>query len=194
MQSLLLVLLISSIHAQNVRDGHMTMTAGGYEFQPNNASVQLLTTCYRSTAIRCAQACLSTLGCRTFDYDSSGSRRCRLYEADQTTGKNIPSTASSIVGAMSITSQQFTSFSRTPCSTYCSGNPYLSCNNNDTCQCAAGAYWDGSVCRLQKLTGPTCTTNSECRSDLGLVCLQFFQCGREYHRSRQSAADHCIVV
>ena len=194
MHSLLLVLLIRSILAQNIRDAHMTVTTEGYGFQPSNASVQLLATRSLSTFVECAQACLSTSGCRTFDHDRSASGRCRLYEADQTTGKNIPSASSSIVGSMSITSQQFTSFNRTPCSTHCNNHPYLSCDANDTCRCAAGAYWDGSVCRLQKLTGPSCIKNGECRSDLGLVCLQFFQCGRKCHRSRQSADDDCIVV
>ena len=173
------LILIRSIDAQDTHAAYMILTPSGYEFQPANATVQLLSTRYTSSTIRCAQACASTSGCRTFDYDRSGSGRCRLYEADQTTGTTIPSTFSSIVGSMSITHEQFTSFNRTPCSTYCSGHPYLSCNANDTCQCPAGAYWDGYVCRFQKLTGPSCTKNSECRSDLGLTCLQFFQCGRE---------------
>ena len=181
MHYLLLVQILSSINAQSVRDAYMTLTSPGYEFQPINASVQLLSTRYATSSLRCAHACVSTLGCRTFDYDRSNSSRCRLYEADQITGKSIPSVSSSIVGSMLITSKQFTSFNRTPCNTHCSGNSYLSCNANDTCVCATQTYWDGAVCQLQKLTGASCTTNSECRGDLSLVCLQFFQCGREYH-------------
>ena len=194
MYCFLLLLFLRSLYAQRAYDVYMTMTPAGYEFQPENASVQLISTLYAPSSLQCAQACASSLGCQTFDYDSYGVHRCRLYQADQSTGKNIPSAPSSIVGSISITSQQFTSFNRTPCSTYCSGNPYLSCDANDTCQCAARTYWDGSICRPQKVTGPSCTTNSECRSDLGLVCLQFFQCGRKCHRSRQNVADHCIAV
>ena len=181
MYYLLLALLVRLIHAQNMRATHMNLTSPGYEFQPTNASVQLLSTRHVSSSLRCARACASTSGCRTFDYDSSASRRCRLYEADQTTGVSIPSVSSSIVGSMSITSQQFTSLNRTPCSTYCSDSRYLACGANNTCQCAARTYWDGSVCQLQRLTGRACSSDGECRSDLGLVCLQFFQCGCEYH-------------
>ena len=186
MHHLLLLLIMNPLHAQNARQAYITMTPAGYEFQPSNPSVQLLSTRYVTSSIRCSQACLSTLGCRTLDYDQSGSGRCRLYEADQTTGTTILSASPSIVGSMLITSKQFSSFNRTPCSTYCSGNPYLSCDVNDTCLCAAGSYWDGSVCQLQKLTGPPCLSDSQCRGDLGLVCLQFFQCGRKYHSYRCS--------
>ena len=184
MHYLLLLLLVIPIHTQTVYNAYMTMTPAGYEFQPKNASLQFLTTRYVSSSLRCAQACVSTLSCRTFDYDSSGSSRCRLYEADQTTGENIPSVSSSLVGSLSLTDQQFTSFNQNPCSTYCDNNLYLSCGANDTCQCAARTYWDGSVCQLQKFIGTSCLSDSECRGDLGLVCLQFFQCGREYHGSR----------
>ena len=194
MYYLLLVLLLRAIHTQRVYDTYITLTSSGYEFQPENVSIQLLSTLYVPSSTDCARLCALTVGCRTFDHDRANPSRCRLYEADQTSGQNIPSTSLSIVGSVSITSQQFTSFNRAPCSTYCSVNPYLSCDANDTCQCAARTYWDGSVCRPQKLTGPSCSNDKECRSDLGLVCLQFFQCGREYHRSRQSAADRCIVV
>ena len=90
MHYLLLLLLVIPIHTQTVYNAYMTMTPAGYEFQPKNESLQRLTTCYVSSSLRCAQACVSTLSCRTFDYDSSGSSRCRLYEADQTTGENIP--------------------------------------------------------------------------------------------------------
>ena len=179
MHYLLLILLSVCIESQEVRDARKTMTPAGYEFRPKYSSIQSLGTRSVSSTIRCARACLLTLGCRTFDYDKSGAGRCRLYEADQTNGQNVASSATSIVGSVSITQQQFSSFNRTPCSTYCTNHLYLSCNTNNTCQCAARTYWDGSVCQLQKFTGASCTKNEQCRGDLGYVCLQFFQCGRE---------------
>ena len=180
----LLLSLVVTAQSEDLRGVRMTITPAGYQFQPNDASVQLLSTRSLSSSIRCARACISTLGCRTFDYDRSSSGRCRLYEADQTTGQTIASVSASIVGSVSLTSQQFTSFNQTPCSTHCSNDPYLSCSTNNTCQCAARTYWDGSMCRPQKLIGASCIGNNECRSDLGFVCLQFFQCGREYQRWR----------
>ena len=176
----LLASLLLTADARDLRGVRMTITPTGYEYQPNDASVQLLSTRFVSSTIRCARACASTFGCRTFDYDRSGSNRCRLYEADQTTGQTTVSASPSIVGSVFLTSQQFTSFNRTPCSTYCSNDAYLSCSTNNACQCAAHAYWDGSMCQPQKLTGAPCTIDNECRSDLGFVCLQFFQCGRKH--------------
>ena len=178
----LLLSLIVTAHSKDLRSVRMAITPTGYEFQPSDASVQLLSTPLVSSPIRCARACVLTLGCRTFDYDRAGAGRCRLYEADQSTGQTISSGSTSIVGSVSLTHQQFTSFNQTPCSTFCSNDPYLSCSSNNTCQCAARTYWDGSMCRPQKLIGASCTGDNECRSDLGFVCLQFFQCGREYHR------------
>ena len=180
MHCLLLLLFIASLHSQTLRDARLMMTPSGYEFRPEDESVQTLDTRSVSSTIRCARACVSTPGCRTFDYDKSGAGRCRLYEADQTTGQTVGSSSASVVGSVSISQQQFTSFNRTPCSTYCTNHLYLSCNTNNTCQCAARTYWDGSVCRPQKLLGAPCTGDKECRSDLGFLCLQFFQCGREY--------------
>ena len=182
----LLLALIHSIHAQHIYDAYMSMMPAGYEFQPVNVSVQLLTTCYLSSFLRCARACALTPGCRTCDFDSSGSNRCRLYEADQTTGRIIASPSSLLVGSVSLTNQQFNFFNQTPCNPYCSDNLNLACNANDTCQCPARTYWDGSMCRLQKFTGASCSSDSECRGDLDFVCLQFFQCGREYCRYRQT--------
>ena len=182
MYYLLLVFIFNQASSQNPHGVCMIITPAGYEFQPSDASIQLLSTRSLPSMLRCAQACTSTSGCRTFDYDTSGSSRCRLYEGDQNTGQTIPSVSTSVVGTVSITSQPFSAFDQTPCSTHCNNDPYLSCSTNNTCQCAARTYWDGSVCSLQKLIGASCTDNTQCRGDLGFVCLQFFQCGREYSR------------
>ena len=176
----LLTFVLSTADSRDLRNVRMTITPAGFEFSPNDASVQLLDTRFVSSTIRCVRACLSTFGCRTFDYDRSSSGRCRLYEADQTTGLTVPSVSPSIVGSVSLNSQQFSSRNQAPCSTYCSNDPYLSCGTNNTCQCAGRTYWDGSLCRLQKLIGASCTIDMQCRGDLGLVCLPFSQCGREY--------------
>ncbi len=181
MYYLFILLLINSVHSQNVFNALMTLTTTGHEFQPINMSVQLLNTIYVSTYLRCAEACAQTGGCRTFDYDSSLLGRCRLFEADLTTGQIISSSSStSIVGSILITNNMFASFGYTPCSTNCGNSPYLSCNINNTCQCEGHTYWNGKTCDLQKFTGASCSVNNECRVDLNLSCLQFFECGREY--------------
>jgi hypothetical protein len=181
MYYLFILLLVNTIYSQDLFNTRMTLTPTGHEFQPMNMSVQLLNTVYVSTRIRCAKACVQIGDCRTFDYDSSLSGRCRLFEADLTTGQIISSSSStSIVGSTLITNDMFVSFGNTPCNFNCKNSPYLSCNINNTCQCEGHTYWNGTTCDLQKFTGASCSVNNECRVDLNLTCLQFFQCGREY--------------
>lgn len=150
----------------------MTITAAGYEFRPVDISKQLLDTTYASTRKRCARVCALTEGYRTFDFNSSISDLCRLFEGDQTTGEIISSSSlTSIVGSISITSSLFSAFGNTP---------YLLSNINNTCQCRSYTYWDGTMCQLKQFTGASCTANNQCLTDLNLTCLQFFKSGRKY--------------
>lgn len=173
---LILLVLIGCIHSQNMRTT-FNLTSKGMQFLPADL-VQLLGTVTSSSLTKCAFTCIMfPVQCLTFEFDSS-TLQCRIFEGDLTTGQIIPSTSSStsIVGMIELTLDMFVNHGQS-CSE-CSYNRFLICTNA-TCQCHSHSYFDGFMCKLQQFTGAQCSSSAECRVDLSLTCLPFFQCGRK---------------
>ena len=40
-----------------------------------------------------------------------------------------------------------------------------------TCQCSGYTYWNGTTCATSASVNGACTATSQCRTDLGLVCI-----------------------
>ncbi|CAF0894873.1 unnamed protein product [Adineta steineri] len=113
--------------------------------------------------------------CRTFNYDIQ-IKHCRLYQGDiDSTGEVVPSVSSqSVCGSIKLIMENFADYGG-PCS-ICDGSRYLTCINL-TCQCQPNTFFNGSMCRSQKLIGGGCTSDNQCRNDLNLKCLLNNQCG-----------------
>lgn len=176
---LLWIMLIDGIH-----QSYISFSPLGKEFSPRFVTIQLLSSFTQPTRTRCSAWCNQLSSCRTFDYDFL-SKRCRLFEADATTGSIITSTSSaSIVGTVRIAPSLFTSSHNQPCST-CQNSRYESCSTTkNTCQCPPRTYWTGSICALQLFQNDTCTQASACRSDLNSTCSS--NCYGEFSRCVQS--------
>ncbi len=173
---MILVVFFGCVHSNNM-GSLFTLSNMGMQFSFINP-VQLLDTITSSSLIQCAFACIMfPSNCRTFQFDSS-TFQCRLVEGDLTTGQIIPSPSSpnSIVSTMNLIPEMFVDYGQ-PCS-QCDDNRLFTCINN-TCQCSGHSYFDGFICKLQQFTGAECNSTNECRIDVNLTCLQFFQCGRK---------------
>jgi hypothetical protein len=79
---------------------------------------------------------------------------------------------------MKLLAEDFLDYGRS-CS-YCEESRYLTCMNS-SCQCQLHTYFDGSICRTQKLNGSGSTSDIECRNDLNLTCLSNMKYGCKYH-------------
>ncbi|CAF1531684.1 unnamed protein product [Adineta ricciae] len=147
----------------------ITFSAIEHEFQPVN-SVQLILVTIAKSRTMCSVACNEQPFCRTLDYDSA-SGRCRLFEADETTGSIISSTSpTSIVGTVSISSLEFVHIHNESCKA-CQQDRYEYCPiNGNTCQCWPHTFWNGSVCLLQLFENGTCSQLDACRDDFNLTC------------------------
>ncbi|CAF2223298.1 unnamed protein product [Rotaria magnacalcarata] len=99
------------------------------------------------------------------------SKRYRLFEGDSTTGSiNSPLSPTSIVGVVSISSSIYSSINNQLCQS-CTENRYEVCfASTNRCQCPVNAYWNGSLCALQRFGNATCEKQDACRSDLNLTC------------------------
>lgn len=149
-----------------------SLSSMGFEYSPINNQDLLLTISVKST-ISCTQQCHSTMECRIFDYNIE-SARCRLFQGDLQTSGSMIASNNSRVGTKVISSDQYINYNKI-CS-QCAGSRYLRCANV-SCQCPKLTYFDGSICRSQKLLGQICYNNSECRNDLNYTCLARMQCG-----------------
>ena len=149
------------------------------EFIPFNQQVIFLFQTNINSLLKCAQTCYTNNLCRTFNYDYQ-TKLCRLYEGDINSTGVINSSLSiqSICGSINLVDKDFIDYERS-CS-YCQNSRYLTCRN-DRCQCQSHTYYDGSICRSQKLNGSECTNDIECRNDLNLTCLFNMQCGCKYY-------------
>ncbi|CAF0780857.1 unnamed protein product [Adineta steineri] len=147
----------------------------GLEFSPFDEQALLLSETTTDLVVNCAQICLTIVECRIFNFDIQ-TKHCRLYEGDiDTTGSIITSVSSqSICGSFQMTMNDFVDYGR-PCS-MCDHNRYLICINS-SCQCQSHTYFDGSICRSQKLNGARCGSDVECRNDINLTCLMNIECG-----------------
>ncbi|CAF1113228.1 unnamed protein product, partial [Brachionus calyciflorus] len=55
-------------------------------------------------------------------------------------------------------------------------NPYSCYSNlapNYVCGCNNSQYWNSSMCVNKKIVEQSCTTNCECKEDLGLLCREY---------------------
>ena len=111
MKSLTIVLLTILAPVHTIYKSNLRLTPSGYEFQPRHP-VQLLLETTSRNRLMCAASCNQQPACRAIDYDS-GSRRCRLFEGDLTTGSIVPSaSAASVVGTMVVFSLDVRTFTR----------------------------------------------------------------------------------
>lgn len=161
----------------------IVLYSSGFEFSPIDNGALFLFEISADSLGTCAQVCHDTTLCRTIDFDDQ-SHRCRIFQGDlDTTGSIIPSSLSqSRVASIQLNPNQFANFGQ-PCS-FCQNSRYLRCVNS-TCQCQANTYFDGSICRSQKLFGDICTKAADCRIDRNYACLPRMQCGRKYYYSRR---------
>lgn len=160
-----------------------TFSSPGMEFN-GTLNLQLLDLVTKSSMRQCSLVCHQLPSCRTFDYDSI-SQRCRLFEADSTTGSIIPSSSPvSTIGTLRIDASIYTPFRNQPCS-ICEGNRYEVCSTTTSrCQCPPRTYWTGSICALQLLENGPCAKVDACRLDLNLTCPS--NCYGEFNRCLRS--------
>lgn len=169
----------------------------GTKFQPAN-SIELFSTSFAATFVACGQCkffhrkfsikffifvnivCNQNSQCRTFDYDSI-SLVCNLYEGAIETGSIVASgSLTSSVGSVRLQSNFFAAFGQ-DCS-QCQNSRYLVCssnNNNNTCQCPKGTFWNGNQCKNQGYEDTNCSNNQWCRQDLGMNCSKLQFCTRK---------------
>jgi hypothetical protein len=149
-----------------------------FEFSPIDEQALLVYEGIADSKLSCAQNCHSNALCRIFDFDAQ-SGRCRIFEGDVATMGSIvvSSFSQSYVGYVELNPDQF-AYHGHPCC-LCDGSRYLTCINS-TCQCQPHTFFDGSMCRSQKLLGTECITGTECRMDLNFTCLPRQQCGCKY--------------
>ena len=153
----------------------------GMEFSPFDQQTMLLEV-HTNSRMTCGIQCLNTRHCHIFNFDIQTSR-CRLYEGDiNITGSIISSSSSSqsICGSLISIPADFVNYGHS-CSD-CTDDHYLTCRNT-TCQCYTHEYFDGQICRSQKLNGSVCVNDNECRSDMNLTCGMNGECGSEYQFS-----------
>ena len=164
---IIMFIVLPTIHS--IYQSRIAFSPTAHEFQPRNSIQLILVTTVRSRII-CSAACNEQPACRTFDYDSASSR-CRLFEADGTTGSIISSASpTSVVGSVLISPSQFLRTHNQSCEV-CQEDRYEYCSTNgSTCQCRPHAFWNGSVCLLQLYENDTCSQTDACRSDLNLTC------------------------
>ena len=157
----------------------MVWSDSGFEFSPVDIQALLVSESTADSKVTCAQSCHSNTFCRVFDFDEQ-SDRCRIFQGDVVTMGSIAASSSfhSSVGYIELYSEQF-AYQGQPCF-LCEGSRYLTCINS-ICQCQPQTFFDGSICRSQKLLGSACINATECRMDLNYTCLPRQQCGREYY-------------
>lgn len=157
----------------------------GTFFQPKYEQAILISQILTNSRFHCIYLCQSDINCRIFDYGPL-SRRCRLFEGELETMGDVVFDArrpQSIVGKIRLDSKHFDAYGQ-PCSS-CQQSRYLSCVNG-SCQCSPRTYFDGSICKSQKLLGSRCIAPRECRQDLSHTCLPREQCGRKFSFSNES--------
>lgn len=169
-----IMLLLQSLTTALIWQSYIGLCNTGLEFFPFDQQALLIAENTKST-LMCAQKCLSIRNCRTFNFDSQ-TKSCRLYEGDIGSTGSIGASlsAQSICGSLHLDVKDFLHHGHS-CA-YCEDSRYLTCINS-SCQCPSHTYFDGTICRSQKINGSGCTGHAECRNDLNLTCLVNMQCG-----------------
>ena len=163
----------------SVTHSYFTLSNSGYEFAPFDQNALLLYETNADSISSCSLQCHMSAECRIFNFDHQ-TKHCHLYEGDiNTTGEVVLSLSSqSIYGSIELTIKDFVDYGR-PCSS-CEGSRLMRCVNS-TCQCQYHTYFDGSICRSQKLQNGGCNDDRECRNDLNLTCQSNMRCHCEYN-------------
>ncbi|CAF1429106.1 unnamed protein product [Adineta steineri] len=186
----LFILIISQTleTTKNIWQSIFDVSNLGLEFSPADEQALLLLDTTARSLLNCAQMCEMIARCRTFNYDMQ-MKHCRLYQGDiDSTGEVAPSASSqSVCGSIKLIMENFADYGG-PCS-ICDGSRYLTCMNS-TCHCQPNTFFNGSMCRSQKLIGGGCTSNNQCRNDLNLKCLLNNQCGSVRQQQAQLVAVH----
>ena len=187
---LLLLHAFAASSVSSIYQSYISFSPMGVEFLPVN-NIQLLLSISAPTKLRCSSRCNQMLSCRTFDFDFT-SKRCRLFDADLTTGSTIlSSSATSIVGTVRISSSLYSSINQS-CAA-CPLSRYEICSmNTSTCQCPPNTYWRGNHCALQAFENETCSQIDACRSDLNLTCSS--TCYGEFVRCQKLAYDSKLIL
>lgn len=169
-----IVLILQSQINALIWQSNIGLCSTGLEFFPFDQQALLLTENTKST-LMCAKQCLTIRNCRTFNFDNQ-TKSCRLYEGDIDSTGSIGASlsAQSICGSLRLDVKYFLHYGQY--CTYCEDSRYLTCINS-SCQCSSRTYFDGTICRSQKLNGSGCSGHIECRHDLNLTCLSNMQCG-----------------
>lgn len=164
------------VHCLFQQQSTIVLSSQGLEYSPNDQTTLLLFTIESRLLSFCAHKCLLITNCRIFNYDFQ-SRQCRLYGTDDDYSRSIINSSStqSVVGSIQTTMEEFNNYGRS-CS-FCLYSLQLKCINS-TCQCQSHSYYDGSICRTQRLNGGECNDTIQCRNDLNLICLPNFRCGQ----------------
>ena len=162
-------LLAFTLPINGIYSSKFTFSSPGQEFQPE-VSNQLIASMTVGSRLLCAAQCNKYISCRTFDYDSS-SRRCRVLEADLSTGSIISSaSSSSVVAYVTLSMALYASIHDASCSA-CQENRYQICSvSTNTCQCPLNTFWYSAICALQLFQNATCAQVDACRVDLNLSC------------------------
>jgi hypothetical protein len=165
----IIMLFIVSPTTYSIYQSRVMFSSAGHEFQPRNTVQLILVTIARSRTI-CSATCNQQPACHIFDYDLA-SGRCRLFEADQTTGSIVASSVStSIVGTV-LTSPSLFFHTHSQSCEACEEDRYEYCTaNGSTCQCRPHTFWNGSMCLLQLFENDSCSQIDACRTDLNLTC------------------------
>lgn len=137
----------------------ITKSSKGVQFLPVNP-IELLSTTWELSFMRCLKQCNQNPQCRTFDFDTQ-STRCRLFEGAASTGQLVASTSLfSQVGSVVFDASQYSAYGLS-CD-HCQMNRYLLCVNQ-VCTCPLHTYWNGLLCENQKYAGSSCNLPDECR-------------------------------
>ena len=170
-----IIMTISIKTIANGSQSYFTVSDNGWEFAPFDENALLLYETNSDSIPSCASECHTLRICRIFNFDGE-TKHCRLYEGEIDTTGFIVASASrqSVYGSIELVSQDFVDY----------GLSYSSCEDSrfltyidSICQCQLHTYFDGSICRSQKLEYGFCNDYTECRQDLGLTCQVDMQCG-----------------
>lgn len=162
----------------NASQSYFTISEKGLEYSPFDQSALLLYETNSDSISSCALECHALRVCRIFNYDGE-TNYCGLFEGEiGATGVMVTSGSfQSVYGSIELDSQDFVAYDLS-CS-FCQDSQFLTCINA-LCQCQFHTYFDGSICRSQKLEYGFCNNHVQCRQDLGLICQANMQCGCWY--------------
>ncbi|CAF1188054.1 unnamed protein product [Didymodactylos carnosus] len=146
-------------------DSLFTLMNLGTEYQPPSIN-DLLGSSVSTTVTHCAQLCNQNRYCRVFNFINS---TCQLYQSANGNILMSSESLSSVVGRINYSLFVFSAYGQS-CDK-CFNSRYLICINN-LCACPSTSYYNGTFCQDQLLVNSTCSSSSQCRQDLNLLCIE----------------------